>query len=837
LISVGELLHPPLYIIPLCQITLKKTESMSKKAKYFLLLFIITVLLPSFILISASIPSVQKYVFENQLSSWISDAQVDSIHITPFSIQIENLKFKYEAMDIQIDGLDSKISPFSLLSQRIKIDKFILSQLKINDASKPSESKDNSKLLFKGLFPYFDTGFVYDIGLIDAQASYNSPATGPINISLSGEAVNENTSNPLKLKVDANALQTIPEIEGVALNSTIILKQQVTSQIDAHQSQFELTLTDSMGKEQLISIQLSMSQLPKPDKWASFPFDKRQTHYLKKRLHPEQIKFKLVHTSHENKVLSEVHYNGAYDGNEGTLSGAIKILTDKELTSQFSSLSLPKIESHISGTFKYNTRSLEGNINLIDEFIIEDYLPENESEKISSLPEQINISNQLIGRIDNEEFVLQSFLLDINSDGQNYIKVNSHQILTINLNKPAEFLEQQNSKLFQATISDLPLTWFDDFVPDYEILKGQVDTDINLAIENNTLKLTTNRPVHLHDISLQEKQPNSEENTATQTDKEVKQEIPHTILSNQNLKADILIEINNDNLNASIKQLMLFQSITENKVIDQVSSSLSLNMKNPINFIEGKTKNGNIPPIAMTTSGMIDVNALRKIPVLSTSLDALTSNSKENLSESLPKILTLDYQFDVKGVSSIWTIDKSKITIKSRAKSDKKKQLMTLSNLQKIELKQNKDYFFLLIKGGLISTQINHFDFKWLSPLIKEYASPYSISGKLAQLDLTLSSIEQKSIKSDKEEQNKVSPIVIDQERFTLNIKKLNFSKLEAHEAEKTLFKEINIDSKINVQYSPEKITASYPSLAIKQKNKLLLKNNGAIQITNPGEW
>ncbi|MCP3852593.1 MAG: hypothetical protein GY694_20550 [Gammaproteobacteria bacterium] len=809
---------------------------MSKKTKYLLLLFIFTVLLPSLTLTIVSIPSVQKYVFENQLSPWISDAQVDSLHITPFSIQIKNLKFKYDAINIQLDSLDSKISPFSLLSQRIKIDKFVLSQVNINDATEASESKDSSTLLFKGLFPYFDSGFIYDLGLIDVHASYTSPATGPVNLSLSGDTINENTSNPLKLNIDANALQASPDIAGISLNSSIILKQQAESPINAHQSLFDLTLTDTNDKEQLISIQLSMKQLPKPDKWASFPFDKRQTHYLKKRLHPEQIELNLVHTNEKNKILSEVHYSGAYDGNEGTLSGAIKILTDKELTSQFKSLFLPKVESLISGTFKYNTRSLEGNINLIDEFQIEEYLPVNESEEISSLPEQINVSNHIIARIDNKEFILQSFLLDMNSDGQDYISIKSHQTLTFDLNKPAKFLEQQNSKLFQVTISQLPLTWFDDFVPDYDILKGQIDTDINLAIENNTLKLTTNRPVHLQDISLQETQPNLTDNTSTQPDEEVSPKVPLSILLNQNLKADILIEINNDNLNASIKQLKLFQNKEENKVIDQASSSLSLNMKDPINFIEGKTKNNSIPPVAITTNGKIDINTLRKIPVLSRKLDELTLNSSENLSDSLPEILSLDYQFDIKGASTIWAINKSNITIKSSAKSDKNNQLMVLTAPQQIKFKQSKEHLTLLTKGKLISTKINHFDFKWLSPLMKEHATPYTVSGELAQLDLTLSSIEQKKQTSDTEVTNQNAPVVIDQERFNLNINKLNFSQLKAHDSTKTLFEDININSKVKAHYSPETISLNYPSLSIKKKNKLLLANSGGIRITNPGD-
>jgi len=140
---------------------------MLKKRKFLRFLLIILGLLPLFLLIALFIPATQKYLVENQLTLWISDVSVDYIHVNPFSIKIDNLKLKYEAIDVHISHLNSEISPFSLLSQRIKINKFILDHIQINDATIATEESDSSIPLFYGLFPYFDTGFIYDIALLD----------------------------------------------------------------------------------------------------------------------------------------------------------------------------------------------------------------------------------------------------------------------------------------------------------------------------------------------------------------------------------------------------------------------------------------------------------------------------------------------------------------------------------------------------------------------------------------------------------------------------------------------------------------------------------------------
>ncbi|MCW8932875.1 MAG: hypothetical protein OQL19_21870 [Gammaproteobacteria bacterium] len=830
-----------------------------KKPLYYLL--IIIGLLPFLIMATLFIPSIQKKIVESHLSPWISNASVDSIHITPFSIKIEQLKFKYEAIDIDISHMDSEISPFDLLSQRIKINKLVLDKIQINDSSLPSEKKDDSIILFHGLFPYFNTGFIYDIGLLNIQADYNSAATGPVQINLSGKNINENTGNPIKLNVTANELNVIPDVQGLFLNSSIILRQHTERPIYAHQSQFNLALTGNDGTKQFIETQLSMKQLPKPDKWASFPFDKRQTHYLRERLHPESINLQITHTNQNNKTLSDIYYNGQYDGNEGIISGSIKLLTDKQFTSLFKSLDLPKIESQITAQFHYNTRSLEGSIDLKDKFKLEDYIPGHISSKTSSLPETIDISNHLTARIDDKTLEINRFLLNMLSGGQDYIKILTHKALLINLNRLPEFLEQQNTDLMTVSINQLPLTWFDDFIPEYQLKEGLIDTDINLAIDNKTLKLISKRPISLKNLTLLEKPeeladnnessvPESDPQSVSQEQKAVPLiQAAQALISRQNIEADVKVHINNEKLDASIKQLKLYQHNQSDQVIEQISSSLDFNMDNPLHFLDVKNDTA-LPPVTLKTNGTIDIQALTKIPVISRNLEKLTqtpsdkssTNTKEKpnktLAETLPKALSLNYQFNIDGKSDIWSIKQSNITLLSGKKEKQSNSLFNLKNFQPIQFKKNKEQFKLISNGQLLSTQVNHFDFNWISPLIKKHASPYTLSGQLAQLDLAISSIaESKNQSSDLEtpETDSTKKPQIKQDSFKITINKLNFNQLKSFEDEKLLFKDININSQLNAYYSPEQINITYPSFSIKKNKALLLHNSGKITIKNPG--
>lgn len=827
------------------------------KKRILLRYFLITIgLLPFFIMAILFVPGMQKYLVENQLNSWISNASVDAIHISPFTIKIDNLKFKYEALDIYISHLDGEISPFSLLSQRIKIDKFELDHININDSSRPTENKDDSSPLFYGLFPYFNTGFIYDIGLLDVHAEYNSSATGKIQLSVSGQAINENTDNPLILSIIAKELQDIPDIQGVTLNSSITLEQQIDTSVNAQQSHFNLLLTGTNGTQQSISAQLAMKQLPKPEKWANFPFDKRQTHYLKERLHPESIVLQIIHTNKNKQVLSDIYYDGQYDGNEGILSGEIKLLTDKEFTGLFKSLALPRVESQLSASFQYNTRSLEGNINLLDEFKIQDYMPVSAKTEKSSLPEQIDITNHLIASIDDKRLVINSFLLNMLSDGQDHIKIVTNQPLSIKLNDLPEFLEQQNNDLLQINISHLPLHWLNDFIPDYQIKNGFLDANINLALENKTLKLISNRPLSLKDITILEtvkdsqlrNQETNQQGKHPYPDKEQKIEkqiqTMQPLLANQNVEADFSININKENLDAAVKQLKLYQK-NNNKITEQISSSLTLNLKDPVHFIEAAEET-TVPPLTVATRGKINIRALTKIPVISRSLDNLThgSNGMDSdaaskksaltLSESLPEVLSLNYDLGIKGKSTFWSINKSALELSAGKKQKKTIQIFTLNNSQAIQFKQKEDQLDLLTTGELFSSQINQFNFDWLAPLIKKYAAPYKLSGQLAKLDFSISSAENtKSKLSDIETTKTIKPET-KQRNFLLDVKQLRLSHLKSYENEQLLFDNININSEVHADYSADKLTINYPALSIKNNKALLIHNSGKIIINNP---
>ncbi|MCU7939896.1 MAG: DUF748 domain-containing protein [gamma proteobacterium symbiont of Bathyaustriella thionipta] len=568
---------------------------MYKNKKLIKSLLIILIILPAMIVSGLLIPDVQKYIIKNHLSPWISNAKVAYIHITPFSIHIKQFNFKYEAIDINIDQLESEFSPFNLLNQRIKIDKFLLNQLTINDASIAQEDGNQATLLFPGLFPYLNSRFIVDIGLLDIKTDYQSSNTGLIKITLSAQQFNEDSNNPLKLTVHANELPDIPDVQKLSLNSSIHIQQHSELPIDAKKSSINIKLTNQQGIEQDISLKLAMKQLPKPDRWDSFPFDKHRNHYLQETLHPESIALNVKHVS-QDKLLSEIQFDGQYNGNEGIISGKTTIQTDKNFLHAFETLKLPKIESNLTATIEYNTRLLEGYINLIDHFKIENYAPLISSQMLeteqSSLPEKLQISNKLTASIDDNKLVINHLLLNIVNEGQKYIKLLTHKPILIDLSNLPEFLEQENSDLMSININQLPLTWFNDFIPEHTINSGTINTNIHLAIENKTLKLTSNNPVNLKDITLvknledlsvaqiQDQPLNTLENDNKEDLTNHSGDKIKTLLSKQSLEADFKITINKDNLNAHISKLNLTQK-NKNLINKQVSTSLTLNLKKP----------------------------------------------------------------------------------------------------------------------------------------------------------------------------------------------------------------------------------------------------------------
>jgi len=761
---------------------------MIKKRNSVKFLLLITALLPFFLVAALLVPDVQKHLVKTHLTPWISNANVEYIQITPFSFKIRNLTFKYDAIDIHIGQLDSQFSPFELLNQRIKINNFILKNVQIDDLSIPDEEKQSSTLLFPGLFPYLDSGYIYDIAHLDAQADYNSSTTGPVQLILSAQSVHEESSNPLKLQIIAKQLpDIIPDIKELILNSNIFLNQHSNRPVNAQHSNFDFTLVNHEGISQFLKLQLKMNQLPLPERWESFPLDKHRKHYLEKILHPEKIELQISHTNQNNKTLSSLKLNGQYDGNEGIISGAISLQSDKDFLKLFKTLQLPKIESDLSATFQYNTHFLQGDINLTDEFEITDL----SNEINSSLPEQIDVSNHLIAHIDKQKILIDSFLLNILNIDQQYIKIFTHKPISVDLDNLPAFLSQKASDLISINIQDLPLNWFNEFIADYHIEDGILDTDINLSIDNKTLTLKSNRPLRLSNLSLS--------NDAEETNNK------QPLLIKQNLDTEFTIKINEAVLNADITKLDLYKlnktKEEKDNILHEAATTISLNLKKPFE------KDALTNPLTVQSKGNFNLNAVIKIPLFE---QLLKESFSESFEKTLPKQFSLQYDISLQGDSEQWDLNKSIITFAA----EKNKNIINLQNKQNIQFKLG-DQFVLLTQGDIVTAQIKQFNLGWIAPVINQYATPYSLSGWIGNIDLLLSANENNN--------------------YLLNINKFKLNKLKAYENKDLLFDNVSLDSKIQSSYTAEKLSINYPHFTIKQNNSVLLKNNGSITINQPG--
>jgi len=759
---------------------------MAQKKRFLQILLLVIILIPIFLISSLFLPGVQKHLVKTQLHPWIDQINVDSIHITPFSIQIKNLSFKHEAIDIHIGHLDSEFSLLGLLRQRIKVEKFILDEVKIDDATVVQGNQNNHSLLFPGLFPYLNTGYIYDIDHLSIKAHYRSDATGPLHLAVAAESVNEQTSNPVTLELQARELRNIPDIREIFVNASIALNQHSNSTVDSKLSRADIKLVNDTGLAQFVTIQLNLKQLPPPEAWESFPFDRHHTHYLKKVLNPESIQLHISHKNEAEMLLSDLQFNGEYDGNEGVISGIINAQTDKAFLQLFKSLKLPKIDSVLKASFQYNTRTLDGHIDLSDELQITDYATADKD----SLPEQIQISNHLTASLNNRHLLINHFLLNMLSDDQEYINMITHKPLSVNLNQPSAFFDQRKSDLLSININQLPLNWFSDLLPEYEIEHGMLDTAIKLSLANNTLTLKSDRPLSLSQVSIFAQSSNQNESI----NKEKTQ-----LLRNQNLEANFELNISQEQLSLQFDKLALYTQSNDTKH-QQSSNSLTVNLKQPLakEFLK--------KPMTLSSKGQFNISQLIKIPLLNTLLHEKFSDP---LSESLPRQLAMEYDLSLQKNSSLWTMEA--INLKFNSAGNKK--ILVIKTNTPILFKEDKNNILLQTEGKLLSARVNQFDLNWLAPLIKHYAKPYTLSGQLNQMDLTVSA-----------KQNN---------EFALDIDNLYFSRLQAFEDTKPLFKNLSLNSQIYSQYSNNSLKISYPSLTLKQNKTLLLKNSGVITLTH----
>ena len=817
-------------------------------------LFISVIIIMIALIVALFFPQTQKYIVEQQLQPWLSHAQVDYIHITPFGITIDNLHLGYESMEIHLDHLESQLSPFALFEQRLKIDTFLLNSITIKDSAQAvkkaqkNNTKEQVSSLFYGLFPYLKSPFILAIGDLDIHAHYQSEASATIHLALSANNINEQNKNPIQLNLDIPDVVASQDIKSMKLHSTIYLQQHQNSPINAQKTQVKITLVNYQNNAQQINLELAMKQLPKPDKWASFPFDNYGTHYLAEIFHPESIQLHLKQTDSNNKALADIHFSGQYDGNEGLLSGTLDSATNKELGQFFSQQKLPKITTQLQTHFTYNTRRLYGDIDLDDQVIIEDFAhlvipkkplkntPESISNRSSFLPKRLHISNQLNIQVDEHKLRLNSLLFHLKNNDKKIISIASQKRMAIDLDNLPDFLEQHTSELLLIDIKQLPLVWLNDFLAKHHISTGYLDTQIKASIDHKTLKLISSRPLALHNIHLSEKlsakQLAAKKQTTNKSTAKKSKETNNTLvlLDKQNLNSNFNLSINKDLLNAELTQITLSQSgrtETEPKTeVVQANADIKLTLQQPL---------ANDPikhALSIESSGVFTIQALMNIPIINTTLKQ-TLAMEHHLDSTLPKQLQLHYEFMANAKAPFLTINKSHVNLSHLNKKQKRQTLFSLKNTQDIQLQQHAEALTVITNGELLSANINQFNSNWLEPIITHYSHPYQFSGMLDQLTLSLTHNASKKPQSSDNNKNTGDDFSLDINTLTLS----QLQGLEHKENQKTtsLFDKLSINSKILTRYKNNTLFIRYPLLTIKENNNPLINNKGQITIHSLG--
>lgn len=764
------------------------------------LLVIISLIIIAVVLIF--IPGVQKKLLETQLAPYVTEISVDYIAINPFSARIDELKLKHDELNVHVGHLDARYSLFKLLFGRLKIDHLVLEDTLVEDYSEPEKDASPSPLpLFPGVFPYLNQGLIIDIGHLSLNAGYHSPTSGKVKISAKGDNINELTDNPLLLLTDINELQALPELDSIRLDGKIYLNQHLKKAIDAHTTQLKITLQEVHSTPQTINIDLKMSELDEaPDQWDEFYLTDQYNRYIGELVKPESIDLKIRQTDSQDKLLSFINFKGRYNGNNGILQGKLKINTDKDFLQVIKSMPLPLIESDIKADFSYSLITLDGRIELDDNISIENL-------KYQSLPERFHIENQLVAEINRKYLTINKLALGLTEDEQAYLKLNTLQPLEINLDNLPAFLETHQNDIAELQITELPLSLFSEFIPDYSIQSGLLSTGLSLSVDGKNLLARTIRPLAINALTvLQNQQQNQKSQTqAPQTDQtlpiaaedSVKQlQSEQIIVDKLNLNTNIFLTANADKLDLNLPDFTLTQGNSE-QLNPLLKKSIRLEVAGLLNQ-EIKDK-----PIKLETKGDIYINQILALPVVRSGFD-----------KPVPEALRLNYTIKLNGAHPDWTIE----ALQTNLTQKESKNLLHLISKQPIKLSQTEDTIELVSEGELLSGYLKHINLAWASP----YIEGMELSGLLNEINFVVSA----AGKND----------------YTLNIPHINFlnvsakklsSKETAAQESKVLFDNVNLSSQITAHYTPEVISVIYPKLTLDQGKSGLIRNTGSVVISD----
>lgn len=450
-------------------------------------------------------PGFQRKMLLDHVGPLVDGLAVDEIHFTPWSLDVTNLRVDYQGGQFELAHGRIRYCLSSLLLLDLNIQQLVLDGVKVDlanfnpppvaEASPPVPPEED--LPFPGVLASLRHGVGYSLQQVAISADVVLPDQQAVAARISGGGIRPKTRGALDLDLRFN---TGKGDDHVLVNGTLGLDQ--------------LTRGNFAAIEAALSVQAALATLPKPEQVditlavTPAPPDQQPDTTpaaAPEPLHtPERLQLALRQDDEAAHNRSALELAGVYDGNDGRFAGSYRVTGNERLVRPYLKAdSLPPSQAVLKGDIDFNIASVTGDMTVVSDLLVSDLQKTAANER---LPELLRLENNFrLSLLPDRQLRVATLTAGVSDEREHQPLAAS---LPADLNIPLKdidgFLHQENT-LLEFELPDVPLTWFDIFLPGRDITDGHLSGAFRITTDTESvIHLKPIKPLEIRGLTIRE---------------------------------------------------------------------------------------------------------------------------------------------------------------------------------------------------------------------------------------------------------------------------------------------------------------------------------------------
>jgi len=631
-------------------------------------------------------PDFQKKMLLKYVGPLVDSLQLEYIHFTPWSLHIDQLAVDYAGGHFELGQgtLRYCLSSLLLLNANIKTLALKDVSVDISEFNPPQADKPESSGLFPGVLASLQHGLGYTLQDVDINAEVLLPDRQSVSARITGGGIRPKTTGTINMQAHVH---TGKEDELIALDGALVFNQLSRGRFAAIETVFDIAVTlADLPETETASLNLRVTPSPLTETEPVAAGSSSQ----EPQLTPETWELVNTQLDADGSQRSELTVEGRYDGNSGVFDGAYLITTNERLVQRYvKDTVLPPAEQRLNGDLQFNVADTTGELTVISDLLVKQI---KETQGNENLPELLRLENNfrlsLLPGLRLRVETLDSGLTD--EEAIQPLTSSLPEDLDIPLQDVDAFMQQENV-LLAFELPEVPLAWFDIFLPDHELIDG---------ILTGAFEITTDTAGYLHINPVK---------ALTITGFTLMQE-DTTVVEGVNLSVQPQITYRGDALDVSLQALSLDGGKGTVATAD-FKATLPLGEQ----------------PGDINAQAVVDMDMHRLIDLL-----ALEPSGRQ----SLPKKVSLDYKMAIRQQPGALVVN----ALDANLLLDKKTRLLHLELLQPLSMKSTAAGSRIEGASGPLATlNISDVQLGWFSAFVPDT----TLKGQLRRADFSLVADEQ----------------------------------------------------------------------------------------------